>query len=86
MTYSDVWSLRALQEAARIEQSAADPGAIRRALDWIDFALRRTPEDRGEARSPGFRLWFEEELGVFYRIDETALRVEILFVGPALQS
>lgn len=83
MTYSVVWSRRALQEAVRIEQSSADPNATRRALDWIDFALRRNPHERGEARSENLRLWYEDELAVYYRIDEAPRRVEILFVGPA---
>ena len=83
MTYSVVWSVFALQELTRVEQAAADPAAVRAAASRIDFALRRTPGDMGESRRPGFRLWYEDVLGVYYRIDEDALRVEVLFAGPA---
>jgi hypothetical protein len=71
----------ALQSATRLEQTA-DPAAVRKAMDWIDYVLRRSPHDRGESRNPGFRVWYEVVLGVFYRIDDTARRVEILFAGP----
>jgi len=65
----------------RLEIAADDPAAVLR----IDWAFRRTPRDMGESRSPGFRLWYEDVLGVFYRLEETNLRVEILAVGPARQ-
>jgi hypothetical protein len=45
--------------------------------------LRRYPRDLGESRDPGERLWYEDVPGVYYRIDEDALRVEVLFCGPA---
>lgn len=45
--------------------------------------LRRMARDLGESREPGFRLWYEDVLGVFYRIDEDAMRVEVLFAGPS---
>ncbi len=83
MTYSVVWSVFALQELTRVEQAATDPSAVRAAASRIDSALRRTPRDMGESRSPGFRVWYEDVLGVYYRIDEGALRVEILAAGPA---
>lgn len=83
MTYSVVWSVFALQEVARVERAASDAGAVRAASARIDFALRRYPRDMGESRSPGFRVWYEDVLGVYYRIDDVALRVEILFAGPA---
>lgn len=82
MTYSVVWSVRALQAAARVQQNAG-LAAVRAEMDWIDYALRRSPNERGESRSAGFRIWYEDVLGVYYRIDEDALRVEILFAGPA---
>jgi hypothetical protein len=82
MTFTVVWSLLALQ-VARIEQAADDPARIRAAQDRIDWALRRTPRDMGESRNPGFRLWYEDVLGVFYRIDDANMRVEVLIAGPA---
>ena len=49
----------------------------------IDWALRRAPRDHGESRAPGFRLWYEDVLGVYYHIDEDNMRVEVLYAGPA---
>ncbi len=83
MTFSVIWSPLALQEANRLEHLASDPARIRAAQDRIDWALRRTPRDMGESRDPGFRLWYEDVLGVYYRIDEDNMRVEVLYAGPA---
>jgi len=82
MTYIVIWKLSASQEVTRLEFAADDPAAIRQAAARIDWALRRTPREMGESRSPGFRLWYEDVLGVFYQLDEDNLRVEILYAGP----
>lgn len=83
MTYAVVWSVFALQEVTRVETAALDPATVRAAAARIDWALRRTPRDMGESRAPGFRLWYEDVLGVYYRVDEVAMRVEVLAAGPA---
>ena len=83
MTFSVVWSVFALQELARIGRAADDPDRVRTAVARMEFALRRMGRVLGESRDPGFRIWYEDVLGVFYRIDETALRIEILYVGPS---
>ena len=83
MTFTVVWRLAALQAATRAELAAADPAAVRAAQDRIDYFLRRLAPDLGESRAHGYRLWYSDVLGVFYRIDEDALRVEVLFAGPA---
>lgn len=83
MTYSVVWAMVALRAATQVEQASADPTRVRVAQDRIDFLLRRYPRDMGESRDPGFRIWYEDVLGVYYRIDEAALRVEVLYAGPA---
>ena len=36
-----------------------------------------------EAAAAGFRLWYEDVIGVYYRVDESNLRVEVLYAGPA---
>ena len=41
-----VWSLAALQEVTRLDQSATDT-AVRAAQDRIDYLLRRIPRDVG---------------------------------------
>ncbi len=83
MTFAVVWTLAALEAATRVEQAASDPARVKAAQDRIDWALRRTPRDMGESRGPGFRVWYEDVLGVYYRVDEAAMRVEVLYAGPA---
>lgn len=83
MTYSVVWTVSEVQHLTRIEQAAADPAAVRAAANRIDYALRRTPHEMGESRDPGYRVWYEDVLGVWYRIREDVNRVEVLAVGPA---
>jgi hypothetical protein len=83
MTFSVVWSLTALRTVTHLEQTADDPARVRAAQDRIDWALRRTPREMGESREPGFRVWYEDVLAVYYRIDEDNLRVEVLYAGPA---
>lgn len=83
MTFAVIRKLSAIQQLDRIASNADDPAAIRAAAARVDFALRRTPRDMGESRDPGFRLWYEDVLGVFYRMDEDAMRVEVLFAGPS---
>lgn len=83
MTFAVVWTWAALQQVTRYEQTTTDPARVRAAQDRIDFVLRRYPQDMGESRDPGFRVWYEDVLAVFHRVDEPALRVEVLFAGPA---
>ena len=42
---------------------------------WHAILANREPE--------GFRLWYEDVLGVFYRIDEDTMRLEVLFTGQS---
>ena len=83
MTYSVVWSLVALQQETRVETASSDPERARQAAARIDYLLRRCPRDMGASREPGYRVWYEDVLGVYYQIDETAHRVEVLLCGPA---
>lgn len=83
MTYLVTWRYTASLEVTRVEEAADDPAAVRAAAARIDWTLRRTPRDQGESRDPGFRLWYEDVLGVYYRIDEANMRVEVLYAGPA---
>jgi hypothetical protein len=83
MTFAVIWRLSATLEVARLEAAADDPASVRAASARIDWVLRRTPRDMGESRDPGFRLWYEDVLGVYYRIDEDNLRVEVLYAGSA---
>ncbi len=83
MTYSVFWKFSAIQQLSRIEAESDDSNAVRQASARIDFALRRYPKDMGESRSPGFRLWYEDILGVYYGVDDVTLCVEVFFVGPS---
>ena len=83
MTYAVVWSVFSIQETNRVERISADPARVRASIARIDHLLRRMPRDLGESREPGFRLWYEDVLGVFYRIDEAAMTVEVLYAGPS---
>jgi hypothetical protein len=85
MTYLVTWRLSATLELGRIEAASDDPAAVRATAARIDRALRRTPRDQGESRDPGFRVWYEDVLGVYDRIDEINLRVEGLYAGPTLR-
>jgi hypothetical protein len=83
MTFSVVWSGTAVRDFNAVLANADDPAVVQAAAARVDYLLRRMPRDLGESRAPGFRLWYEDVLGVFYRIEEGALRVEVLFAGPA---
>lgn len=83
MTYSVVWALTALQALTALKSRADDPARIRAAEDRVDWILRRLPLDVGESRDPGYRLWHEGVLAVYYFVDEDNMRVEVLFAGPA---
>ncbi len=83
MTFSVVWTAVATLAFARMEANAADPVVVRAAAAHVDRMLRRMARDLGESRAPGYRVWYEDVLGVFYHIDEDAMRVEVLFAGPA---
>ena len=83
MTFAVVWSVVASVDFASMLANADDPARIREAAARIDFMLRRMARDLGESRGLGYRLWYEDVLGVFYSIDEDAMRVEVLFAGPS---
>jgi len=83
MSFSVYWSVLALLEADRVAKLGFDPPRVRAACARIDHALRRMARDLGESRDPGYRLWYEDVLGVYYRIDEDAMRVDILYCGPS---
>ena len=83
MTFTVIWRLSAIQQLDAATAGADDPARVREAAARVDFMLRRWARDLGESREKGYRLWYEDVIGVFYRIDEEAMRVEVLFAGPS---
>jgi hypothetical protein len=83
MRFTVIWRLSAINQLNAVAATADDPAAVREAAARVDYMLRRMSRDLGGSRAPGYRLWFEDILGVFYHIDEDAMRVEVLFAGPS---
>jgi hypothetical protein len=83
MSFTVIWRLSAVEQLNAVAAAANDPAVVREAAARIDYLLRRLAPDLGESRARGFRLWYGDVLGVFYRIDEDAMRVEVLFAGPS---
>jgi hypothetical protein len=83
MTYTVIWSLTAIQQLAQITANAVDPGSVRLAASWVDYALRRMPRDMGESRSGTLRVWYGDVLGVLYTVDDALMKVQVLLIGPA---
>lgn len=83
MTFSVIWRMAAVTQLGQIRAASDDPVAVDRAAAFVDYLLRRTPRDVGESRNPGYRVWYEDTLGVFYHVDEVEMRVEVLYAAPA---
>ena len=83
MTYLVTWSMEAYQQLVRLEAAAEDPARIRKAGEWLDYALRRIPLDLGESRAGTDRVWYGDVLGVWFRVDTDAGTVKVLDVGPS---
>lgn len=83
MTYTVTWTLDAIRQLASLVAAAADPASVRQAGAWVDYTLRRIPLNVGESRSPGYRTWYSDLLGVYYHVDEDANRVRVISIGPA---
>jgi hypothetical protein len=83
MTYRVLWKLTAIQQLNAIAVDAVDPVSIRQAAAFVDYALRRDPLNMGESRSGRDRLWYWDVLGIYFRVNEAELLVEVLLVGPS---
>ena len=83
MTFTVTWSLAATLELARIAAAHTDPASVDREAVWMDSILRRYPFAMGESRLGSDRLWYADILGVWYRVNDDAMTVVILTVGPA---
>ncbi|MFO0852094.1 MAG: hypothetical protein U0871_26550 [Gemmataceae bacterium] len=90
MTWVVTWAAATSAEIVRIAALRGDPAAVDQAVQRMDWVLRRYPTDMGESRvpalravGPDLRVWFGDVLGVLYQVDDVAMRVEVLAVGPA---
>jgi hypothetical protein len=83
MTFAVIWALDAVRQLNLLVAAAAVPVTVQEAARWVDYALRRVPNDLGESREPGLRVWYGDVLGVYYHVDEAVMRVTVLAIGPA---
>lgn len=83
MTYAVVWNMAAIRQLNMVVAAAAVPVLVQEAARAVDYNLRRMPTDLGESREPGVRLWYGDVLGVYFLVDDAALRVTVVAVGPA---
>lgn len=83
MTYAVIWTMNAVRQLNLLVAAALAPSTVQDAARWVDYSLRRVPSDVGESREPGHRVWYGDVLGVYYQVDDTAMRVTVITVGPA---
>lgn len=83
MTYIVTWAVAAQLQLGRIAATLADPDEAEREALWMDTILRRYPLSMGESRWGKFRLWYGDKIGIWYSVDDTAMTVRIVSVGPA---
>lgn len=81
MTYIVTWSTAAFHQLSQLEAAADDKQRIRKAGEWVDYTLRRVPVDMGESRDVGFRVWYGDVLGVYYHVDQDAMKVRVIGVA-----
>ena len=80
--YLVIWSQVALDgiTAAWVAAPSELRGAILKAWHRIDDELASNPEDLGESRDEGRRIWFESPLGVVFKVDADKKEVRLLQV------
>jgi hypothetical protein len=54
--------------------------SILKAWHQIDDTLARDPEDLGESRDEGMRIWFEAPLGILFKVAVEKKQVRLLQV------
>jgi len=82
MTYTVRWKQSALNDLASLWTAADSTGRreITPAAHAIDQQLQADPDDLGESRPGGRRVFFVPPLGVLYRVDVTRGVVRVLQV------
>ncbi len=81
--FTVVWQPSAIQELARIWNTAMDRNAVAQAADAIDAKLKRDPFSAGESRAfPELRYLVIRPLVVAFRISEADGLVTVFMVKP----
>jgi hypothetical protein len=76
-TYSLTWDMAAFRQLNALRDGSVDMARFDAASDEIDFVLRRLPDDVGESRDEGCRLWYGPFFAVFYSLDETKKSIRV---------
>jgi plasmid stabilization system protein ParE len=80
MNFTVIWKPEAERRLATIWTDAADRNAVTRAVAAIDRALKSHPEDLGESRNKGRRVFLEGPLGVAFHVSPSDRMVTVLTV------
>jgi plasmid stabilization system protein ParE len=80
MSFTVVWKPEAERRLATIWTDAVDRNAVTRAAGAIDRALKSHPENLGESRNKGRRVYLEIPLGVIFRVSPSDRMVTVLTV------
>lgn len=80
MSFTVVWKPEAERRLAMIWTDATDRGAVTRAAAAIDRALRDHPEQLGESRAKGRRIYLESPLGIAFRVAPADRMVTVVTV------
>jgi hypothetical protein len=80
VSFTVVWKPEAERRLATIWTDAPDRNSITRAADAIDKALKSDPDNLGESRGSGRRIWLEDPLGVIFRVSPPDRMVTVLTV------
>ena len=80
MNYTVVWRRRAQGQLAALWIRAANKDAVAGYAEQIDRILERNPNDQGESRGGGVRLWFHRPISVLFQVDESAKRVTVVAI------
>jgi hypothetical protein len=81
MTFQVLWMLKATVQFGQIVAASNDKKRVNTASQWMDYTLRRIPKDVGESRNPGYRIWFDDVLVVYYHVDDEKMVVRVLSVA-----
>jgi plasmid stabilization system protein ParE len=80
MSFTVVWKPESERRLATIWADATDRNAVTRAAGAIDRALKSHPEDLGESRNKGRRIFLDAPLGVSFRVSPSDRMVTVLAV------